>query len=72
MPEARDPLEILWDAILSRKPKQIRAAFAALDAAERNHLVAHLKRMVSEEGWQPEQRKSAQVALDTLNDFDNL
>lgn len=59
MSEARDPLEILWDAILSRKPEQIRAAFLPLNPDERKELIAHLKRMVSEEGWHPEQRKSA-------------
>ncbi len=67
MSEPQDPLEILWDAILSRQPKQIRAAFAPLKPAERNHLLAHLKRMANEEGWHPEQRKSAQIALDTLS-----
>ncbi|GAP15261.1 hypothetical protein LARV_03045 [Longilinea arvoryzae] len=66
MSEARDPLEILWDAILSREPKQIRAAFVPLNADERKQLITHLKRMVGEEGWHPEQRKSARVALDTL------
>lgn len=66
MPEAREPLEIFWDAILSRQPEQIRGAFTLLDAVARQQLIAHLKRMVSEEGWHPEQRKSAQVALDTI------
>lgn len=69
MTEARDPLEIFWDAILSRQPEQIRAAFAPLDAQDRRDLIAHLQRMVSEEGWHPEQRKSAQTALDTLSAY---
>lgn len=68
MTEALDPLEIFWDAILSRRPDQIRAAFAPLKAEDRRQLIAHLQRMVNEEGWHPEQRKSAQTALDTLNE----
>jgi predicted ArsR family transcriptional regulator len=67
MTQAREPLEIFWDAILSRQPDQIRSAYALLPAAERRKLIAHLQRMVSEEGWHPEQRKSARVALDILS-----
>lgn len=66
MTEAREPLEIFWDAILSRQPDRIRAAYALLAADDRRKLIAHLRRMATEEGWQPQQRKSAQVALDTL------
>jgi hypothetical protein len=68
MTEVRDPLEIFWDAILSRQPDQIRAAYMPLGAADRRDLIAHLQRMVSEEGWHPEQRKSAQAALETILD----
>jgi hypothetical protein len=62
----RDPLEIFWDAILSRQPDQIRAAYSRLDAGERLELIAHLQRMAGEPGWHPEQRKSAQAALETI------
>jgi hypothetical protein len=58
-----EPLEILWDALLSRQPDTIRAAFNALDEASRAHVLAHLKVMISEEGWQPEQVLSARAAL---------
>lgn len=61
-----DPVEQFWDNILSRQPERIRAAYASLDAADQKNLVAHLKTMVSEEGWQDEQRKSAQAALDVI------
>ena len=62
----RDPLEIFWDAILSRQPELIQAAFSQLDDQERKELIAHLQRMVNEEGWHPEQRKSAQAALASI------
>jgi hypothetical protein len=65
--EPIDPIEIFWDAVLSRQAERIRAAVAALDPAARAALVAHLTLMVTEEGWHPEQRTSAQVALETIN-----
>lgn len=66
MPEELDPLEQFWDAILSRQPDLIRAAFSRLNPDERLQLVNHLQRMAKEPGWQPEQRKSAFVALKTI------
>ena len=60
--------EYLWDALLSRQPGQIQAAFASLDAAEQNTVLSHLKRMAEEDGWHPEQRQSALAALETLAD----
>ncbi|MHB1119208.1 MAG: hypothetical protein ACYC11_04020 [Bellilinea sp.] len=63
----RDPLEILWDSLLSRNEKQIRAAYERLDPASRNEVMQHLLRMSTEEGWHPEQRKSAQSALLALS-----
>jgi hypothetical protein len=62
----RDPLEIFWDAILSREPARIRAAFEPLGIASRAETLAHLRRMATEPDWHPEQRKSAQAALDAL------
>ncbi len=64
----RDPLEIFWDAILSRQPELIQAACLQLDDQERKELIAHLRRMATEEGWHPEQRKSAQAALASIPD----
>ncbi len=66
MTATRDPLEVFWDAILSRQPEQILAAFTPLDSTQRQQLIAHLQRMVTESGWQPEQRESARAALDIL------
>lgn len=61
-----EPLAIFWDAILSREPKRILSVFQILDTATRKAVILHLERMVSEEGWQPEQRISAQTALDVV------
>jgi hypothetical protein len=58
-----------WDALLSRRPAAIRAVFQPLDAATRRAVAAHLQKMASEDGWHPEQRQSAQAALDALGDL---
>ncbi len=60
--------EDVWEAILSRQPGSIRAAFAGLEAAEQAAVLAHLRRMSTEEGWHPEQRRSAQEALAALEE----
>ncbi len=62
-------LEALWDDLLSRQPERVKAAFAGLEATDRQAILAHLKRMVAEPGWQPEQRTSAQAALQALKDL---
>jgi hypothetical protein len=61
-----DDLETLWDRLLSREPEQIRSAFAALALDEQRAVAAHLQRMAAEPGWHPEQRLSAQAALDAI------
>jgi hypothetical protein len=63
-------LEILWDDLLSEQPEMVRTAFAALDKTDQNMVLAHLERMTSEAGWQPEQRRSAQAALKAIKDQD--
>ena len=55
--------EIIWEQILSRDPEQVRAAFFMLDGETQQGVVEHLRVMVSEEGWHPEQVISAQKAL---------
>jgi len=64
-----EPLEILWDALLSRQEDQVRAAFETLDETERRAVLAHLQSMASEPGWHPEQRLSAEAALRALQGF---
>jgi hypothetical protein len=61
-----EQLEVLWNDLLSRKPELIRAAFASLDTPNQEDVLAHLQRMVSEAGWQPEQRASAKAAIQAL------
>lgn len=72
MDENLDPIEDLWDGLLSRQPELVRAAFSSLDLAERSAVLAHLQRIVSEAGWHPEQRLSAQAALDALEGFEGV
>jgi hypothetical protein len=62
-----DQIETLWDRLLSRDESAIRLAFAALDRDSQQAIRAHLLRMAVKSGWHPEQRQSAQFALDTLN-----
>lgn len=61
-----NPLELLWDALLSRQPEKVRAAFNNLDPNSQRSVRIHLERMVSEPGWHPEQVKSAKAALTAL------
>ena len=61
-----DPLEIIWAGLLSEDPKQIRIVYASLDQASQISIMLHLQRMVTEPGWLPVQRQSAQCALETL------
>jgi hypothetical protein len=58
--------EVLWDHLLSRQPKRIRAVFETLSKAEQNAVRKHLERMANENGWHKEQRTSAQAALQAL------
>ena len=59
--------EVLWEQILSRQPDRVRAAFQTLTQDEQRAVLSHLQRMSNEPGWHPEQRASAQVALQALN-----
>lgn len=59
-------LEDLWDGLLSRDPVLVRKAFAGLSVDEQKSILAHLQRMASEPDWHPEQRISAQAALEAL------
>ena len=58
----------IWELILSRQPEVIGKVYASLDPDYRKAVQDHLRRMVSEPGWQPEQRISAQAALDAIMD----
>jgi hypothetical protein len=67
MDDNLDPLESLWDRLLSGEPELVREAFTGLDEVERRAVIAHLERMASEAGWLPEQRAYAQAALAALD-----
>lgn len=56
----------LWEMLLSREPEWIEKAFESLLPDQKSAVLAHLQKMVSEPGWQPEQQISAQAALDTI------
>jgi len=68
MTEELDPLEKIWDALLSREPVRVRAMFASLDPGSRSVILDHLQRMASEADWHPEQRLSAEFALAALKE----
>jgi hypothetical protein len=66
MPDFYDPVELFWESLLSRRPDQIQAAFNSVDKITQAQVLEHLRQMVSEEGWHPEQVLSAQTALEIL------
>lgn len=67
MDEANAGLENLWDRILSGNAEVVQEAFYSLDAEKQSSILAHLQRMVAEDGWQPEQISSAKAALEALS-----
>jgi hypothetical protein len=69
MTNTSQPLELLWDKLLSSEPELIREAFTSLDPGSRRTVISHLQNMVEQAGWQPEQRSSAGAALLALKEF---
>jgi hypothetical protein len=67
-----DPLSLeeFWEELLSRQPSRITAAYAKISGAEKDSIIKHLNKMTTEPGWHPEQRKSAQAALNVLKPND--
>ena len=63
-----DPLESIWDGLLSRDPIRIRATFTSILPADQTLILAHLQRMATENGWLPEQQHSARSALNVLRE----
>jgi hypothetical protein len=66
-----DQLEELWNDLLSRQPELVREVFYSLDPPSQQTVLTHLKRMVNDAGWQPEQRTSAKAALHALETQSN-
>ena len=61
-----DELSGFWDRLLSRQPDLIENAFQMVSEPEQKALVTHLIRMRDEEGWFPQQRLSATVAIQVI------
>ncbi len=59
----------LWTEILSRDTKRITAAFQRLTRSEKISVRAHLIKMTSEDGWHPEQVRSAVISLEAIKDL---
>ena len=56
-------IDDIWEQLLSRDAKSIRALFSTLSADEKLATQVHLKKMAYETGWHPEQKKSALKAF---------
>ncbi len=63
-----DQIEAFWEEILSRQQERIQKVFAPLSPKEKISVLKHLKGMVSEPGWHPEQVVSASQALNALKE----
>jgi len=61
-------LEKTWGAILSRNKDEIEEVFNSLDMGSQKVVVDHLNKMAYEEGWHPEQTRSARIALQVLGE----
>lgn len=59
-------LEKAWDDLLSRDAGRVREHFFSLDGESQKTVMAHLKKMVTEDGWHIEQKTSAAAALQAL------
>lgn len=59
-------MTVFWEAVLSEQPEQVRGAVNPLDADTRAAVVAHLRDMACEPGWQPGQATAARAALMAL------
>jgi hypothetical protein len=64
-----DAPENLWEQLLSRQADQVERAFIYLAPTDRQAVLMHLQRMSQEPGWHPEQKYSAEFALQTLARF---
>jgi len=62
VPEPED----FWADILSADPGRVRRLFDRLAPEEAQRVQAHLRRMVDEPVWQPEQRRRAREALQVV------
>ncbi|HEY5573318.1 MAG TPA: hypothetical protein VIK64_09935 [Anaerolineales bacterium] len=61
-----ESLEEFWEYLLSGEPERVQVAIEDLDETQKPAVIAHLRRMASEAGWQPGQRDSARAALEII------
>ena len=59
----------VWTEILSQKITLIWNAYERLNEEEKIAVHAHLIKTTTEEGWHPEQARSAQIALNTIKEI---
>jgi hypothetical protein len=60
------PVESFWENLLSRQPDLVRFAINSVDKTTRKQVIEHLREIIVEEGWHPEQVISARTALEIL------
>jgi len=63
-----DELDQMWEALLSGDPARIRRVWRDLTDDESLAVLAHLKRMRDEPGWDPAQRDAAALAVNILHE----
>jgi hypothetical protein len=61
-----DLLAKFWEELLSEEEFAVRRAWARLSPEDQLHVLAHLRAMAEQEGWQPSQRDAARKALHFL------
>lgn len=61
-----EPLGEFWEAMLSEEEVPVQLAWSRLSPEGQTSVLAHLRAMADEEGWQPSQRKAARAALRIL------
>lgn len=63
-----DDLEKIWEAVLSGDPARIRRVWGELTDEECQAVLAHLRRMRDEPGWDPAQRDAAALAVNIIRE----
>ena len=63
-----DDLEDFWTTLLSGNAGLIRRVWSDLTDDEARAVVAHLKRMMEDEGYSEEQKQAAQKALEAIRE----
>jgi hypothetical protein len=67
MSSTSEQLEKIWGNLLSRERDLVLSTFRRLDPSSRKVVMDHLKEMSTGEGWHPEQKISADYALEILH-----